>query len=188
MKNRPCVLVLLLCTLLVSIAFAEERFTLEDGQYVVKGKNLPKFVCVRGFFDYAFSSFRAGEGNYKDFLKKLGMEPDTPASRIVTRAMFLAQALLTEEVDLGPYVNAEPAVYDAVNLSYLRNQVPRMKSIYDSMLKDMSAIGVPADAIEIFIDQTIRPSTIIISAPETPTKVLQIMDTFENTEAAKESK
>ena len=186
MSKKIFLFTLVSCAVLGIVAAAQERFRVEADRYVVEGKNLSKFSCVRGFLNAAFANYCSGETNFNAFLDKLGMEPDTPPSRIVTRAMFLDQALQTEVQDMRPYVNADPVTYERVRYDWLRDQVPRLRIIYDAMIADLIKLGVSEEVIGRFIDQEVRPTITMFSIDEPPTKDLEIMDLFEKPEVRKE--
>jgi len=188
MSKKILFLAVFSCAVLGNVATAQKRFRFEVDRYIVEGKNLTKFSCVRGFFNAAFANFHEGEITFTTFLEKFGMQPDTPASRIVTRAMFLDQALQTEVQDVRPYANADSATYEKVKYNWLRDQVPRLRRIYDAMIADLKKVGVSEEVIGRFIDEEVRPTIKMYSFDEPPTKELEIMDLFEKTEVTEEVK
>jgi hypothetical protein len=90
---------------------------------------------------------------------------------------------------VGPLVGSpDSTFYEKVKYYWLRDQVSRLRTIYNAMIADLKKVGVSEEVIGRFIGQEVRPTIKMFSIHEPPTKELEIMDLFEKTEVKEEVK
>lgn len=172
------IICLVLFFLFGRVLFAGERWKpSEQGGFVVEGKDLPKFECVRGFYNVALWCFRAGDDNFAGFLGELGIKTDSDAAKAIKKAMFLAQALALEEQEIAVVERSSPSAWDEAQQNFLRKRVLALKDIYQKMRRELEKLGVHMAQIETFMDNKVRDS-IAMFATEPPVKELEIMDLF----------
>ncbi len=137
--------------------------TLDSSNTVARGVELPRYLIVEEFFDHSFMVHRQGDDwFYFNVLREMSIKPDSPAAQILVSAILRAKAVLTEGLDLRPFVNDEELFYRKQE-EFTRDRVRRIADIYRSMLSELDQVGVDRAVVERFFDKKVASGMTLAS-------------------------
>ncbi|MCP3957214.1 MAG: hypothetical protein GY719_05120 [bacterium] len=130
---------------------------------IARGPQVPRYFAVKSFLNYAFDAYQEGEDAFAyNLLRPLEIEPGSRGAQVVAGAMFSAQSVFVEVLDLAPF-STHPAERRAVQVDFHRDRARRISEIYASMLADLRELGISSDTVEGFIDREIVPGEALVS-------------------------
>ncbi len=137
--------------------------SLDTPNTIARGTEMPRYLVVEEFFDYAFWVHRQGDDwFYFNVLREMSIKSDSPAAQILVSAILRAKAVLTEGLDLRPFVNDEELFYRKQE-EFTRDRVRRIADIYRSMLSELDQVGVDRAVVESLLDKKIASGMTLAS-------------------------
>ena len=170
MEKKRSVFLMMACLLSWPLsASAQEPLEL----YRFEGPEVPRFWVVKSYFDILHFCYTLPDGgdSFTRALESIGVSRNSPGEGAVTRAMFLAQAVFTEMIDLVPYKD-DPETLERIQLDLLRRQVHQLRKIYDDFLGEVEAAGGSIDQVETVLDEMVRPTVTFASTEPNPKSFL----------------
>lgn len=167
-KLTPLLLTVVLVSLSVQASWAqtlripaepEPEFEVrEDGTTVLRGDLLPDFLVIQNFFFTAHSAAKIGAGPWQSFLEDVGIDPSSKAAAILSRR---AREVWNEAAGGG----GSPVDWENRDEKLVQLVAEAWFELRRSLLAaDGSTDKV--EAVEAYINGTIRRQTMLISPPD----------------------
>lgn len=130
----------------------------EDGTMVLRGDLLPDFLVIQNFFFTAHSDAKIGAGPWQSFLEDVGIDPSSEAAAILSRR---AREVWNEAAGGG----GSPVDWENRDEMLVQLVAEAWFELRRSLLAaDGSTDQV--EAVEAYINGTIRRHTMLISPPD----------------------